>query len=47
MAFAHLKTVEPIIGFKRGSGGTAGTAYLASLVNPRFFPEPMDLRTRL
>ena len=45
--FAHLKTVERIIGFKRGSGGTAGTAYLASLVNLRFFPELLDLRTRL
>ena len=30
--------MERIIGFKRGSGGTAGTSYLASLVNLRFFP---------
>ncbi len=45
--FSHLKTVERIIGFKRGSGGTAGTAYLSSIVNLRFFPELLDLRTHL
>ena len=45
--FAHLKTVERIIGFKRGSGGTAGVAYLAGVVKSPFFPELLDLRTHL
>lgn len=45
--FTHLKTVERIIGFKRGTGGTAGMAYLTAVVNLRFFPELMDLRTQL
>lgn len=45
--FAHLKTVERIIGFKRGSGGTAGVAYLAGVVKTPFFPELLDLRTHL
>ena len=45
--FAHLKTVERIIGFKKGSGGTAGAAYLASVLKVPFFPELLDLRTHL
>lgn len=45
--FGHLKTVERVIGFKRGTGGTAGVAYLARVVEQRFFPELLDVRTAL
>jgi tryptophan 2,3-dioxygenase len=45
--FAHLKTVERIIGYKPGSGGTAGAAYLASVLKVPFFPDLLDVRTHL
>ena len=45
--FRHLKTVERIIGFKRGTGGTAGAAYLRRMLDHRFFPELYDVRTEL
>ena len=45
--FRHLKTVERIIGFKRGTGGTAGAAYLRTVLDHRFFPELLDVRTQL
>jgi tryptophan 2,3-dioxygenase len=45
--FRHVTTVERIIGFKTGTGGTAGVAYLRSLLEVRLFPELWDLRTRL
>ncbi len=45
--FAHLKTVERIIGFKRGTGGTSGVSYLAKALEMRFFPELWTVRTRL
>ena len=45
--FGHLKTVERIIGFKRGTGGTEGVAYLDGVLKKRFFPELMSVRTRL
>ena len=45
--FGHLKTVERIIGFKRGTGGTAGTAYLAGVLKLSFFPELLSVRTAL
>jgi len=43
----HVLTVERIIGFKRGTGGTAGVPYLQSTVAKRAFPELWTLRTRL
>jgi tryptophan 2,3-dioxygenase len=43
----HVLTVERIIGFKRGTGGTAGVPYLQSTVAKRAFPELWSLRTRL
>ena len=43
--FAHVKTVERIIGFKRGTGGSAGVPYLTRALERRFFPELLDLRT--
>ena len=45
--FGHLKTVERIIGFKRGTGGTAGVAYLESVLQKGFFPELLSVRTVL
>jgi tryptophan 2,3-dioxygenase len=43
----HVVTVERIIGLKRGTGGTAGVAYLQSTVSKRAFPELWSLRTKL
>ena len=45
--FRHVTTVERVIGFKRGTGGTSGVAYLRDVVNVRLFPELWDLRTAL
>jgi len=43
----HVITVERIIGFKRGTGGTAGVPYLQSTLAKRAFPELWSLRTKL
>ncbi len=43
----HVVTVERIIGAKRGTGGTAGVAYLQSTLGRRAFPELWSLRTQL
>lgn len=43
--FRHMKTVERIIGFKRGTGGTSGVPYLRRMLDHRFFPELFDVRT--
>lgn len=45
--FRHVTTVERIIGFKMGTGGSSGVAYLASALKLRFFPELWSLRTNL
>jgi tryptophan 2,3-dioxygenase len=45
--FVHMKTVERIIGYKPGTGGTAGVPYLARVVGQQFFPELLKLRTSL
>jgi tryptophan 2,3-dioxygenase len=45
--YAHLKTVERVIGFRRGTGGTAGAAYLATRLEKGFFPELFTLRTQM
>ncbi len=45
--FSHMKTVERIIGFKMGSGGSAGVAYLAGALSRSFFPELFQVRTQL
>jgi tryptophan 2,3-dioxygenase len=42
-----VTTVERIIGFKTGTGGTAGVAYLRRMLEVRLFPELWDLRTSL
>jgi tryptophan 2,3-dioxygenase len=43
----HVLTVERIIGSKRGTGGSAGAAYLRSTLDKRVFPELWALRTDL
>ena len=45
--YAHLKTVERIIGFKRGTGGSSGVPYLARALDITFFPELWSVRTRM
>lgn len=45
--FRHMKTVERIIGYKRGTGGSSGVPYLKKVLDHRFFPELWDLRTKL
>jgi len=43
----HVTTVQRVIGFKRGTGGTAGVGYLRAMLDVRLFPELWDLRTEL
>jgi tryptophan 2,3-dioxygenase len=45
--FRHVTTVERIIGFKRGTGGTSGVAYLRKMLDVVLFPEIWKLRTDL
>ena len=45
--FAHMKTVQRIIGFKRGTGGTSGVGYLTRALDLQFFPELWTVRTSL
>jgi tryptophan 2,3-dioxygenase len=45
--FRHLKTVERIIGFKRGTGGSSGAGFLQKALELTFFPELLDVRTLL
>lgn len=45
--FRHLKTVERIIGFKRGTGGSSGVGYLKHALDVTFFPELIDVRTEI
>jgi tryptophan 2,3-dioxygenase len=43
--FAHMKTVERIIGRKPGTGGTSGVAYLVKALDKSFFPELIAVRS--
>jgi len=45
--FRHVTTVERIIGFKRGTGGTSGVGYLRKMLDVVLFPEIWRLRTDL
>lgn len=45
--FRHMKTVERIIGFKTGTGGSSGVAFLKAALDIRLFPELWDVRTVL
>ncbi|BBE73809.1 tryptophan 2,3-dioxygenase [Oharaeibacter diazotrophicus] len=45
--FNHVTTVERVIGFKRGTGGTSGVDYLKRMLSVVLFPELWALRTEL
>ena len=45
--FHHMKTVERIIGYKAGTGGTAGVKFLRRNLDIAFFPELIEVRTRI
>ncbi len=45
--FRHVTTVERVIGFKRGTGGTSGVGYLRKMLDTVLFPEIWKLRTNL
>ena len=45
--FNHVTTVERVIGFKRGTGGTAGVEYLRRMLAVELFPELWHVRTHL
>ena len=45
--FRHVTTVERVIGFKRGTGGTSGVGYLRKMLDVVLFPEIWRLRTAL
>jgi len=40
-----MKTVERIIGFRRGTGGSAGVEFLKQALELTFFPELFEVRT--
>ena len=45
--FRHMKAVERIIGFKRGTGGSSGVGFLKKALDIAFFPELIQVRTEL
>ena len=45
--FRHVTTVERVIGFKRGTGGTSGVTYLRKMLDVVLFPELWRIRTEL
>jgi tryptophan 2,3-dioxygenase len=45
--FRHLKTVQRVIGFKTGTGGSSGVGFLKKALDLTFFPELWDVRTEL
>jgi tryptophan 2,3-dioxygenase len=45
--FRHMKTVERIIGRRRGTGGSSGVGFLKKALDLTFFPELMEVRTEL
>lgn len=45
--FRHMKTVERIIGHKKGTGGSSGVGFLKTALDRTFFPELWAVRTEL
>ncbi len=45
--FNHVTTVERVIGFKRGTGGTSGVRYLRKMLEVELFPELWHMRSGL
>jgi tryptophan 2,3-dioxygenase len=45
--FRHMKTVERIIGYRRGTGGSSGVGFLKKALDLTFFPELFEVRSEL
>jgi tryptophan 2,3-dioxygenase len=45
--YRHVKTVERVIGFKTGTGGSSGVPFLKKALDIRLFPELWDVRTEI
>lgn len=45
--YRHMRVVERIIGFKKGTGGSSGVAFLRQMIDHRFFPELVAVRTEI
>jgi tryptophan 2,3-dioxygenase len=45
--YSHMMTVQRIIGYSRGTGGTSGVEFLKKALDLQFFPELWSVRTRL
>jgi tryptophan 2,3-dioxygenase len=45
--FRHMKTVQRIIGYKRGTGGSSGVGFLRAALDLTFFPELLEVRTQI
>ena len=45
--YRHMRVVERVIGFKTGTGGSSGVPFLRKMIEARFFPELIDVRTLL
>jgi tryptophan 2,3-dioxygenase len=45
--FRHVMTVQRVIGFRPGTGGSSGVAFLKKALEQTFFPELWDVRTEL
>jgi len=45
--FRHMKTVERVIGYKPGTGGSSGVGFLKKALELTFFPELLDVRTEI
>jgi len=45
--FRHVKTVERVIGHKRGTGGSSGVSFLRRALDLTFFPELLAVRTEI
>ena len=43
--FRHMKAVERIIGYRRGTGGSSGVGFLKQAMDLTFFPELFEVRT--
>ena len=45
--YHHVRMVERMIGFKPGTGGSEGVAYLQSTLSKKCFPDLWEVRTHL
>jgi len=45
--FKHMYTVQRIIGYKQGTGGSSGVGFLKKALDVSFFPELFEVRTHL